>query len=147
MSTETEKLDIAIEYLDTASTLWIHEISYFSAMHLAAAAEEIAGKACRIAGISAYFDDVSLEASQMLLAAGIEHTGRQLKDAAYGAKNAIKHMDNRTDTVVNLDARKKSADYIWAAYRNFEKLGVHERLSETVRRVVDANPLRIYVDE
>ncbi len=147
MSTETEKLDIAIEYLDTASTLWIHEISYFSAMHLAAAAEEIAGKACRISGFSAHFDDISLEASRMLSAAGVEHTRRQLSDAAYGAKNSIKHMDSRTDTMVNLDARQKSADYISAAYRNFEKLGVHERLSEAVRRVVDANTLRIEVDE
>lgn len=146
MSTETDKLVIAIEYLDTAATLWIHEINYFSAMHLAGAAEELAGKACRIAGINANFDDLRLRVKRGLSAVGIEHTEQQLKEAAYRVKNAVKHMDSRNDNMVNVDARKESANYILAAYQNFEKLGLQEDLSEAVRRVVDANTLRIEVD-
>lgn len=62
MSTETEKLVIAIEYLDSAATLWVNEVNYFSALHLAAAAEEIAGKACRIANRNSYYDDLRSKA-------------------------------------------------------------------------------------
>ena len=143
MTIETDKLVIAIEYLNTASTLWLYEVSYFSALHLAAAAEELSGKACRIAKINSHFDDLRLRVRNMLSAVGIEHSEKQLKDAFYGAKNAIKHMDSRNDAVVNIDARKESADLIESAYRNLEKLGLQDEVSETVRRVIDSNALHI----
>lgn len=143
MTTETDKLVIAIEYLDTAATLWLHETNYFSAMHLAGAAEELSGKACRIAKTNSHFDDLRLRVQQALSAMGIEHTEKQLKEAAYGAKNAIKHMNNRNDTSVSINPREYTANYIMAAYRNFEKLGLQDELSETVRKVVDTNTVRL----
>ena len=146
MSTETEKLVIAIEYLDTAATLWIHKINYFSAMHLAAAAEEIAGKACRIANINSHYDDLRSKVLNTLKAVGIKHTEKQIKDAYFGAKNSVKHMDSRNDTLVDIDPRKESAEYIVSAYRNFEKLGLQNELSEAVKRVIDANAIYIEVD-
>jgi hypothetical protein len=38
------KLDIAYEYLETAMRLYVEETDYFSAFHLAAAAEELFGR-------------------------------------------------------------------------------------------------------
>lgn len=146
MSTETHKLVIAIEYLDTAATLWVHELNYFSATHLAAAADEIAGKACRIKRMKSHFDDLRDKVRHTLTEVGIDHTEQQLRDAFYGAKNAIKHMDSDNDASVNIDPRKVSADYIIAAYRNFEKLGLASELSNVIRQVVDANALHIDVD-
>ena len=146
MSTDTDKLVIAIEYLDTAATLWLYEINHFSAMHLAAAAEEISGKACRIAKINSHYDDLRLNVIKSLKALGIEHTEKQIKDAFYGAKNSVKHMDSRNDAQVNIEPRKKSADYIVSAYRNFEKLGLQDQLSKTVKRVIDENTIVIEVD-
>ncbi len=146
MSSETDKLVIAIEYLETAATLWLHQVNHFSAMHLAGAAEELAGKACRIAGINSHFDDLRLHVRNALSAVGIEHTERQLKEAAYSAKNAVKHMDSSNDATVRVDARKESADYIRAAYRNFEKLGLQDVLSQTVREVVDATSIHVEID-
>lgn len=146
MSSETQKILIAIEYLDTASVLWVHDLNHFSSMHLAAAAEEIAGKACRINGAKAYFDDLKEEVRSALLAVGIAHTEKQLTEAFYAAKNAIKHMDSRNDAVVNIDARKEAADFILAAYRNFERLGLQDQLSSSVIEVVNANVLLVETD-
>ena len=146
MNSETHKLVIAIEYLETAATLWLYELNHFSVIHLAAAAEEIAGKACRINGKRSYFDDLRNKAHNPLSTLNYKHTEQQLKDAMYSAKNAIKHLDSRNDASVNIDARKESADYIIAAYRNFEKLGLHEDLSAAVKRVVDANSIHIEID-
>jgi hypothetical protein len=147
MSNETHKLVIAIEYLETAATLWVYELNHFSAIHLAAAAEEITGKACRISGQSSCFDDLRNKVRSALSALCIEHTEQQLKEAFYGAKNSIKHMDSRNDATVNMNARKESTDYIVAAYRNFEKLGLQDDLSEVVKKVVDANIIHIEIDE
>lgn len=146
MSTETEKIVIAVEYLDTAATLWLYEINYFSAMHLSAAAEEISGKACRMAKINSHYDDLRMKVIKSLKAVGIEHTEKQIKDAFYGAKNSVKHMDSINDALVDIEPRKESADYIISAYRNFEKLGLQDQLPETVKRVIDANALYIDVD-
>lgn len=146
MSIETHKLVIAAEYLETAATLWIYELNHFSAIHLAAAAEELSGKACRIAGKTSHFDHLRSKVRNTLSALGIEHTERQLREAAYGAKNAIKHMDSRNDVAVSMNARKESADYIIAAYSNFEKLELHDNLSEVVKNVVDSNTIYIEID-
>ena len=115
-------------------------------MHLAAAAEEISGKACRIAKINSHYDDLRVNVIKSLKALGIEHTEKQIKDAFYGAKNSVKHMDSRNDAQVNIEPRKKSADYIVSAYRNFEKLGLQDQLSKTVKRVIDENTIVIEVD-
>lgn len=139
MSTETHKLIIAIEYLDTAATLWTHELNYFSAMHLAAAAEEIAGKACRIKGKKSHYDELRENVRHTLTAVGIARTEKQLKDAVYGTKNAIKHMNSKHDASVSMDPQKEAADYIIAAYRNFEILGLEIDLPNVIRQVVDAN--------
>lgn len=114
-------------------------------MHLAAAAEEIAGKACRINGEKAHFDDLKEKVLRALSAVDIAHTKTQLNETFYGAKNAIKHMDSRNDEFVNIDARKEAAYYILAAYRNFEKLGLQNQLSSSVTEVVNANILRIEI--
>lgn len=143
MSATTHKLVVAIEYLDTAATLWVHGLNYFSAMHLAAAAEEIAGKACRIRRKNSYFDDLRARVRQTLSQIRVVHTDRQLKDAFYGAKNAIKHMASENDAMVTIDPKREAADYIVAAYRNFAKLGLENDLSKSVKEVVEVNALLV----
>ena len=115
-------------------------------MHLAAAAEELSGKACRIERKKAHFDELREKVIRALSAAGVEHTESQLKDAAYSAKNAIKHMDSRNDSTVSIDALSEAASYIMSAYRNFEVLGLATSLSNAVRKVVDANTIYVETD-
>lgn len=146
MSNETHKLAIAIEYLETAATLWVYETNLFSAIHLAAAADEIAAKACRIAGKGSHFDDLREKVRSTLSALKIEHTERQLIDAFYGTKNSIKHMDSRNDATVNMDAREESGHYIVSAYQNFRKLGLQDELPEVIKKAVAANAIHIAID-
>jgi hypothetical protein len=56
-------------------------------------------------------------------------------------------MDSRSDTTVNINAKKEAANFIHAAYRNFEALGLESSLSNVVKGVVDANYLHVDVDE
>lgn len=145
MTTEIQKLAIAMEYLDTAAILWLHEINYFSSAHLAGAAEELAGKACRIEGMKGHFDELRMKVKKTLSTLNIPHTEKEITEAVYGAKNAIKHMDSRNDASVNIDARKEATDYIIAAYRNFEKLGLEGELSSAVKEVVEANAIHVEI--
>lgn len=146
MSTEVHKITIAIEYLETAATLCKYELNHFSAIHLAAAAEEISGKACRIAGERSNFDELRDKVQSTLLALKIDFTEKDLRDVFYDVKNSIKHMDSRTDAMVNIDLKQELIHYILSAYRNFEKLGLQDNLSEIVKKVVDNNTIHIEVD-
>lgn len=141
MSTETNKLIIAIEFLETASVLWKYETNYFSSIHLAAAAEEISGKMCRISGKQSNFDDIRANVKKTLSELGMEYTEKQLRDAAYKVKNSIKHMDSENDKTVKVDARKEALEYISSAYQNFLKLELSEFLSETVKNVANENQI------
>ena len=145
MNVKTEKLSIALEYLETASILWVHEINYYSAMHLAAAAEEISGKACRIERKKSNYDELRGKVIKMLSAVGIDHTENDIKNAFYGAKNSIKHMDNESDRLVDLDSKNESATYIVSAFRNFEKLGLSHVMPCSVKRVIELNTLHVTI--
>jgi len=111
MNVETEKISIALEYIETASILWIHDINYYSVMHLAAAAEEISGKACRIERKKSNYDELREKVIRMLSAVRVDHTENDIKNAFYGAKNSIKHLDNESDRLVNLNSKNESATY------------------------------------
>lgn len=145
MSNETSKLTIAIEYLNTAATLWVHELNYFSALHLAAAAEEISGKQCRINGTTSYSDDLKETVRRTLTRLGIAYEKQEL-NALHESKNAVKHMDSRNDSHVSFDARDEASHYIRMALRNFQKLDLESLLSEAVKRVVDETTIFIDLD-
>jgi hypothetical protein len=145
MNVETEKISIALEYIETASILWIHDINYYSVMHLAAAAEEISGKACRIERKKSNYDELREKVIRMLSAVRVDHTENDIKNAFYGAKNSIKHLDNESDRLVNLNSKNESATYIVSAFRNFEKLGLSDVMPSSVKRVVELNTLHVTI--
>ncbi|WP_095051485.1 hypothetical protein [Pseudomonas sp. Irchel s3b2] len=144
MSNETHKLVIAIEYLNTAATLWVHDLNHYSAMHLAAAAEEISGKQCRYGGTPSHTDELKEWARQALKKMNIAYDEKEAFKFVYASKNAIKHMDSRKDSHVNLDARDEASRYINMAFRNFQKLGLESFLLEAVNQVV--HDRTIFVD-
>jgi len=145
MNVETEKISIALEYIETASILWIHDINYYSVMHLAAAAEEISGKACRIERKKSNYDELREKVIRILSAVRVDHTENDIKNAFYGAKNSIKHLDNESDRLVNLNSKNESATYIVSAFRNFEKLGLSDVMPSSVKRVVELNTLHVTI--
>lgn len=146
MSTETHKLIIAIEYLNTAATLWVHDLNYFSALHLAAAAEEISGKQCRINGTTSHSDDLKERVRRALTRMGIAYDEKKDINSLHDSKNAVKHMNSRSDSHVSFDARDEASHYIRMALRNFQKLDLDSFLFDSVKQVIDDTTVFLAVD-
>jgi len=51
-----KKIDIAVEYLDLAASLWLTNEKLFCSAHLAGAAEEISGQYCRLGSLDSKRD-------------------------------------------------------------------------------------------
>jgi len=127
------KLDIAYEYLETAMQLYIEETNYFSAILLAATAEELFGrhlpKAERMSSIT-----LKAQIALQVLNAGeeIEYDAAQdtkgneykkAKKIVLGSKNEIKHMsDDGSNTTVTINPISEAREWIEYALSNFKKV-------------------------
>lgn len=140
------KIAIAVEFLNTAVDLWCDGIVYFAAMHLAAAAEELTGKACRHAGRVNHFDERVEFVTRAVDGLGLTNIQKRVSEHMYGAKNSIKHFGTPEDAEVALAPREEAANYIRGAYQNFCELGLQEQLSAEVLRVLDATAFYYEVD-
>ena len=140
------KINIAVEFLNTAAELWEAGDAYFASMHLAAAAEELAGKACRHAGKASNFDDRVMYVTRAVDGLGLINIQKRVTELMYSAKNSIKHFGSITEADVELMPRDEASNYIRDAYHNFCKLGLQERLSPTVLRVLAETAIYIDID-
>ena len=144
---ETQKITIAIEFLNTAADLWINESGYFSAIHLAGAAEEITNKICQHEGKLSFFNKMHLQIEQTMLSINHPYKIEALGKIANNAKNSIKHMYGPSNSSVRIDAKTEAANYIMQAHENFKTLGLSYLLSESVQTVRDANAIFIELDD
>lgn len=117
---EYDKLNIAREYLDMAMQLYIEERSYFCAIHLAGAAEELFGT--HLPEEERIFT-MTWKAQRELhgILYGQEQTKKDSVRVVNQPKNAIKHddFDERTVTVDPIRAARSSIE---DALINFDKL-------------------------
>lgn len=94
-----DKLEIADEMLEKAIDSYLDDQMYFSALHLAGAAQEIYGKWLRIKGGQDYttmiFDQIAKFSKTPL-------DRKAMKKEDKRPKNSIKHMDNESDRYVFL---------------------------------------------
>lgn len=144
---ETQKITIAIEFLNAAAVLWLHDAGYYSAIHLAGAAEEITGKICQHEGKLSAFDELHLRIERAMSRISHPYKVQDLSKIAYDAKNSIKHIYGPTDNSVRIDAQREAATYIARAHDNFKTLGLSGLLSKSVQAVRDANAITIEVDD
>jgi len=143
-----DKIDIAVEYLNLASRLWLEDHEFFSSAHLAGAAEEIMGQHCRIQGLESqrdwwvnYGDRI---AKTKLFP---EITGKKLANEAYKPKNSIKHMNPiESDSKINIDIKETASHAIRAAFKNFETLDLCDTLGEDVFKVIEQTNIYIETD-
>ena len=140
------KIVIAVEFLNTAADLWCDGSAYFAAMHLAAAAEELTGKACRHAGRVNHFDERVKYVTRAVDGLGLTNVQKRVSELMYGAKNSIKHFSSPEDAEVALVPRDEASNYIRGAYQNFCELGLQELLSAEVLRVLDATSFYCDID-
>ena len=128
---------VALELLERAVELYLRGNSYYAALHLGAAAEEV---------FAVYIRDMERElpvavkpASDRLKEAFIAFrapTTSQEKAAAekwihdrmFGAKNAVKHKFGKKDWVVAFDAKEEAFDAIDMAISNYFALFSHTDL-------------------
>jgi hypothetical protein len=124
-----KKTDIALEFLDMAMELFVQQRSYFAAIHLAAAAEELLGKLLpkeeRISEIAikaqiAFQVDNDRKEIDYDTAQKTERKAAAKVDA--GLKNTIKHVNDGNDLEVEGDPVSEASYFIEHALINLESL-------------------------
>ena len=100
----TDKLEIADQMLESAIEEYIDKQRYFSAFNLAGVAEELYGKFIRING-GKDAQTSTIEAVERLnkIRGWIPIPGRELKKIANRPKNSVKHFDNNEDRFIEID--------------------------------------------
>lgn len=134
------KLTIASEYLTRAIELYFRDDSYFSALHLAGAAQELLGKFVeRSGGVSAHTSlaQGAARISRHLNPHGVPSTERQMKDIINQAKNRVKHLNNVGDDVVEFDPQTFAREMLDLAVSEFYQLlgnGAELEISDEIER-------------
>lgn len=100
-----DKLDIADEMLESAIESYLDAENYFSALHLAGAAQEIYGKWLRING-EQNFSKMMLNQAEKIFNEPIDRKAIKREDKR--PKNSIKHMDNKSDRFAHLNPQLDS---------------------------------------
>jgi len=118
------RVDLAVEQLEIALSLFLRKQSYVAALTLAGAAEEILGKALKFQG-----EQTSLQYKFQ----GVEpvHTllNRQplkwadFNDSENLARNAAKHMASANDAKVTVNLELAAVWMIVRASENYDRLG------------------------
>ena len=117
MEFELSKIDAAVEQLDWAIRLFLDHKAYVPAIGLAAAAEEVLGKA--VPGRSAF------EALKAKFIGDFGFSEKQLNDGYLNkAKNWLKHWDGKPATAkIHLELDEEALQYIVRALTN---LAIHD---------------------
>lgn len=129
---EFEKIDIAIELLESSLYHYFESKSYFSAIQCAWAAEEILGKYVEIHGGQSAFetDNASVRRISKALS-GKESSKKSINKVMNYAKNSTKHMDGELDTKVCGNPKPSAKDLLERAIDNYYLLMPHIELQET----------------
>ena len=99
-----EKITVAVELLEQALRLFYEE-SYFAALHLAGAAEELLGAHLRALGAQSSFDNYRTAGVELANAIDSEAsiTRRDMEGLLNDAKNRTKHMNSAEDGLIQFD--------------------------------------------
>jgi hypothetical protein len=138
MSEPTPKLRVAIELLDRALRMYYEGDSYFAALHLAGAADEILGVYVERKGDDSSFNSLQAGAVKIsqILDPGAESKPKDIKSLMNYARNRTKHIDKAGDDDVHFDPKTEAFDTLSRAVSNYYMLMRYFNLQETehVRR-------------
>ena len=142
------KFNIALEYLDVASNLFLSGHNYFSCLHLAGAAEDIIGKYCSSVEIKSEF--IKYKESAIAWQSKVDPS-LSVKDALNNfnyPKNTIKHFDlNReNDAQVTLNIKYEAESMLRRAYNNLENLDMLECTPSSLVKVIELTTIWIESD-
>lgn len=143
-SVKIEKIDIAIEHLDLAIEKVMADKNFFSAIHLAGAAEEILGKyieRCSAGKHKADHEQMldALERLSQLPAFREEEVFKRKETSKYlrHSVHNVKHMCNKKDDegYVTFDAKQEAIGVVEAGLNNFMWLISLDNNHHSVKRV------------
>ena len=130
-SSAVSKSEVACELLDRAIELHLRGNSYYAALHLGGAAEEVLAVCAREMPVAAgsfmkpAFDQMK-EAIVALSNPESEQEARRIEKWAHDrmneAKNSVKHKRGPKDKTVNFDAKEESYDIIDRAITTYFQL-------------------------
>lgn len=127
----TPKYLIALEHLDRSIELYLRGDSYYSALHLGGAAEEILAVYVREAQESPAFDqfkEMVLAISSPVTPKEAEETKEWIYKRMTDAKNSVKHKRGKKDKVVQFDSKEEAHDVIDRAITTYIQLLSHYNL-------------------
>lgn len=131
------KLLVANELLDQALRLCYEGESYFAALHLAGAAQEIFGKTLTSLRLESALENhvkVSFRSDKHLGSDGGQVTSeKEVRDEVLFAKNATKHLDIGRESSVDFDAQIEAYDLLDHAVSDFNQLADLKLVEETAR--------------
>lgn len=118
LSQPATKLQVAIELLDTALELYFRGDSYFAALHLAGATDELLGKYAEKHGGQSSFAAI-LDASVYFSSCNDERHRKRLANLINGPKNLIKHFDDGTSVRIEFDPKLEAKRMLDRAMSNY----------------------------
>lgn len=136
------KLVIANEYLRRAIELYFRGDSYFSALHLAGAAQELLGAFVERTGKMSRRQSIvgaAVDISAILDARGVSSTEKEICRVVNHAKNRVKHMDAQKieDEFISFDPQSHAKEMLDFAMSDFYQLWESETalpLSDEIQR-------------
>jgi len=138
LPTDVPKYAVAMEHLDRAIELYLRGDSFYSALHLGGAAEEILNVYARevdpgaLGAMKPAFDQFK-EAVLRLFGPCTpkeeSETEKWIFDRMTDARNTVKHKKGHRDRVVDFDAKKEAYDVIDRAITTYFQLQSHLSLA------------------
>lgn len=119
------KIDIAVDQLDQALSLFLSDECYASSLTLAGAAEEILGKAAKINGIECSLEDLYRNYNDPhLVWINPRQTWSEFTTRGKNvARNAVKHLSDRNDLTFVSDLKDEALWMLVRAIDNYYRLG------------------------
>lgn len=128
---KAQKSDVALELLERAIELYLRRDSYYSALHLGGAAEEVLAvyarevKTSPTTTLAPAFDQFKDGVLKILSPSSPEDTAKAEKwiyDRMTDAKNSVKHKRGKKDRTVGFDPREEAYDVIDRAITTYFQL-------------------------
>ena len=130
----TSKLEIACELLNDALELYYSKESFFSAIQLAGAAEELLGRHLELISQKSAFKSEVTDFIDLLNAvappSGTWHK-KEMVNFVNNAKNHTKHMDPGSEIAVDFDPRLEAREILERAVSDYYHLISFSTLAET----------------
>ena len=121
-----DKLIIADEFLETAIEHYLSGENYFSALHLAGAAQEIFGRWLRINQKQDYSTSILDQNEKFFNEHGFSIDRKEGKRVEKHPKNTIKHINNKEDQFAQLKPELDACLEICCAIEDYSSLGREE---------------------